>query len=86
MVVQILEIGCARPLPAEGSRRQRYGNFTNGPSSITNLIRLEVVVAAGNDASQWVAEKAGACREGTLLKRLLLHGVAHDAVMFSLTR
>jgi ribosomal-protein-serine acetyltransferase len=52
----------------------------------TNLVRLEVVVAAGNAASHRVAEKAGATREGVLRRRLLLHGIAHDATMFSFTR
>jgi RimJ/RimL family protein N-acetyltransferase len=52
----------------------------------TTLIRLEIVVAAGNLASLRVAEKVGAAREGTLHRRLILHGRPHDAVMFSLTR
>ena len=52
----------------------------------TNLIRLEILIAVGNIASQRVAEKAGAVREGTLRKRLLLHDEPHDAVMFSLIR
>jgi ribosomal-protein-serine acetyltransferase len=52
----------------------------------TNLIRLEILIAVGNAASQRVAEKAGAMREGILRKRLLLHDEAHDAVMFSLIR
>lgn len=52
----------------------------------TNLIRLEVVVATENVASLRAAEKAGAVREGVLRKRLLLHGVAHDAVVFSFVR
>lgn len=52
----------------------------------TGLIRLEIVIAAGNHASHRVAEKAGALREGTLRRRLVLHGAAHDATMFSLTR
>lgn len=52
----------------------------------TDLIRLEIVVAVGNIASQRVAEKAGAIREGVLRSRVLLHGHAHDAVMFSFTR
>jgi len=52
----------------------------------TNLLRLEILIAVGNVASQRVAEKAGAVREGTLRKRLLLHDEPHDAVMFSLIR
>lgn len=52
----------------------------------THLIRLEVLVSTENAASQRVAEKAGALREGVLRSRLILHGRAHDAVMFSFTR
>jgi len=48
------------------------------------LHRIEIVAAVGNVASQRVAEKAGAKREGVLRNRLLLHGRPHDAVMFSL--
>jgi RimJ/RimL family protein N-acetyltransferase len=52
----------------------------------TDLIRLEIVIAIDNVASCRVAEKAGAFREGTLKNRLLLHGAAHDAAVFSFTR
>src|SRR5262245_44656904 len=52
----------------------------------TSLIRLEIVIAAGNAASHRVAEKTGAAREGTLHRRLVLHGTAHDATMFAFTR
>jgi RimJ/RimL family protein N-acetyltransferase len=52
----------------------------------TDLVRLEIVVAVGNVASHRVAEKAGAVPEGTLRSRLLLHGMSHDATMYSLTR
>ena len=52
----------------------------------TDLVRLEVVIAAGNVASHRVAEKSGAIREGILKRRLILHGAAHDATMFALTR
>jgi len=52
----------------------------------TALIRLEIVIAVGNTASHRVAEKTGATREGTLHRRLLLYGTAHDATMFSITR
>jgi RimJ/RimL family protein N-acetyltransferase len=48
------------------------------------LIRIEIVAAVGNLASQRVAEKAGAVREGVMRKALLNHGVAHDAVLTSL--
>jgi ribosomal-protein-serine acetyltransferase len=52
----------------------------------TDLIRLEIVVAVGNEASHRVAEKAGAIREGILYRRLLIRDLAHDSTMFSLTR
>lgn len=49
-----------------------------------NLVRIEIVAAVGNLASQRVAEKAGAVREGLMRKGLLMHGVAYDAVLSSL--
>ena len=52
----------------------------------TDLERLEIVAAVGNVASQRVAEKAGALREGTLRSRLSIHGRQHDAVIYSLIR
>jgi RimJ/RimL family protein N-acetyltransferase len=48
------------------------------------LQRIEIVCAPGNLASQRVAEKAGARREGVLRSRMLLHGQPGDAVIFSL--
>jgi ribosomal-protein-serine acetyltransferase len=52
----------------------------------TDLERLEIVTAVGNKASQCVAEKAGALREGILRSRLCIHGFCHDAYMHSLLR
>ena len=52
----------------------------------TELFRLELLIAVGNLASQRVAEKAGATREGILRQRINVRGVAHDAVLYSLTR
>lgn len=52
----------------------------------TDLLRLEIVAAVGNLASQRVAEKAGALREGLLRRRLVIHGIPHDAVLYSLIR
>ena len=46
--------------------------------------RIEILAAIGNHASQRVAEKAGATREGTLRKRLLVNGQPQDAVLYSL--
>lgn len=46
--------------------------------------RLEIVAAVDNTASQRVAEKAGATREGIERNRHVVHGTLHDAVMYSL--
>jgi ribosomal-protein-serine acetyltransferase len=48
------------------------------------LIRIEIFVAADNTASQRVAEKVGALREGLLRNRFLIRGKPLDAYMFSL--
>lgn len=48
------------------------------------LQRLEIVAAVGNDASQRVALKVGAVREGVARNRLRIHGRQSDAVIFSL--
>jgi len=52
----------------------------------TDIVRLEIVVATGNVASQRVAERAGAQREGMLRRRLFVRGEFQDAVMFSMVR
>jgi len=49
------------------------------------LNRLEILTALGNRASQRVAEKAGATREGVLRSRLVMCDEVWDAVLFSLT-
>jgi RimJ/RimL family protein N-acetyltransferase len=48
------------------------------------LQRVEIVVAVGNLASERVAEKAGAFREGVARNRLVIDGRPADAHMFSL--
>ncbi|MBI2850657.1 MAG: GNAT family N-acetyltransferase [Chloroflexi bacterium] len=48
------------------------------------LQRIELTVAIANRASQRVAEKAGATREGILRNRLFYYDRPHDVVMFSL--
>jgi ribosomal-protein-serine acetyltransferase len=50
------------------------------------LIRAEVVIAVGNEASLKVAEKSGAQREGILRDRVTVREQIHDAVMFSFVR
>jgi RimJ/RimL family protein N-acetyltransferase len=52
----------------------------------TDLVRLEIVCAIGNERSQRVAERARARREGVLRHRLMVHGEPVDAVMYSLVR
>lgn len=48
------------------------------------LIRIEIVAAVGNLASQRVAEKVGAVREGVMRKGLTVREAAHDAVLTAL--
>jgi RimJ/RimL family protein N-acetyltransferase len=48
------------------------------------LDRIEILAALGNERSQRVAHKLGASKEGVLRNRLVIHGQAHDAVVFSL--
>lgn len=52
----------------------------------TDLVRLEIVCAVGNERSRRAAEKAGAEREATLRDRLFFHGRSHDAVLYVLLR
>lgn len=47
------------------------------------LARVRLFHAVGNVGSGRVAAKAGFRREGVLRSRLVLHGVAHDALMWS---
>jgi RimJ/RimL family protein N-acetyltransferase len=49
-----------------------------------DLIRVEVVMAVGNRASQRVAEKAGAHYEGILHNRMVVGREIYDAHMYSL--
>lgn len=48
------------------------------------LIRAEIVVAVGNEASRRVAEKIGAHYEGILLNRMVVGKSIYDAHMYSL--
>ena len=56
----------------------RFGFETLG------LKRIEIHAAVRNVASQRVAEKVGAVREGVLRKRLLIRGQSQDSVLFSM--
>lgn len=48
------------------------------------LVRVEIVIAVGNEASQRVAQKVGAVREGVLRNRIVVGDKVYDAVMYSL--
>jgi RimJ/RimL family protein N-acetyltransferase len=48
------------------------------------LIRVEIVIAVGNQASIRVAEKMGAHDEGILLNRIVVGKSIYDAHMYSL--
>ncbi len=47
------------------------------------LKRIEIVASVQNIPSQRVAERAGALKEGVSRNRLEIHGLAHDAVIYS---
>ena len=51
---------------------------------VLTLQRLEILTEVDNLASQRVAEKAGAVREGILHRRLVIQGNSVDAVVYSL--
>lgn len=65
-------------IATEGTRKLCEWAFTE-----KGLHRIEIIMSVENTASQRVAEKAGAVREGILCQRLLLDGRRHDAVMFA---
>jgi ribosomal-protein-serine acetyltransferase len=48
------------------------------------LIRVEIVIAVGNEPSKRVAEKIGAHYEGIMLNRMVVGTQIHDAHMYSL--
>jgi ribosomal-protein-serine acetyltransferase len=48
------------------------------------LMRIEIMMSTQNKASKKVATNAGARLEGRLRNRLQLHGVNHDAYLYSL--
>jgi RimJ/RimL family protein N-acetyltransferase len=70
----------------QGIATAAVGQLAAFAFSETSLGRLEIVCAVGNEASQRVAEKAGAIREGVLRGRLFLHEKPHDAVMYAMLR
>ncbi|RJP50303.1 MAG: N-acetyltransferase [Anaerolineaceae bacterium] len=74
-------------------RTPRHGNGTAGRAAKlaarfaferAKLIRAEIVIAVGNEASRRVAEKIGAHYEGILLNRMTVRSHIYEAHMFSL--
>lgn len=72
------------------ARKTRHGVATSATRMAARfsfetlgLNRVELLVPTTNVASQRVAEKAGAKREGVLRKRLRLNGIVHDAFVYS---
>lgn len=49
------------------------------------MVRLEIIVAVGNEASRRVAERAGAAYEGILRSRYQMHGRTLDAHSYAIT-
>ena len=75
------------------TRRTRRGFATSAVLELarwgfsnTDLNRFEIVAAVDNVASQRVAERAGAHREGIAKQRLVFGGRVHDAAIYSLVR
>jgi RimJ/RimL family protein N-acetyltransferase len=54
--------------------------------SVTDLYRLEIIAAVNNLASQRVAEKAGAIREGILRQRSLVAGGRQNSIIYSVLK
>ncbi len=74
-------------------RRSRHGQGIAGRAAKLaarfafekiGLVRVEIVIAAGNQASMRVAEKIGAHYEGILLNRMVVGKSIYDAHMYSL--
>ena len=74
-------------------RRTRYGQGIAGRAAKlaarfafekVGLVRVEIVIAVGNQASLRVAEKVGAHYEGVLLNRMVVGRSIYDAHMYSL--
>ena len=68
----------------EGAATEATGLLAKFGFLELQLMRIEIVVAVGNLASQKVAQKVGAVREGRLRNRVNSGGEFRDAYMFSL--
>ena len=69
-----------RGLATDAARQVSVAGFDD-----LGLARIEIVALADNIASQRVAAKLGALREGVSGNRVVLAGQARDAVVFSLS-
>ena len=74
-------------------RRSRHGQGIAGRAARlaarfafekVGLVRVEIVIAVGNQASMRVAQKIGAHYEGVLLNRMVVGKSVYDAHMYSL--
>ena len=68
-------------IATEATRQLCRWAFSEG-----QLRRIEILASVENLASQRVAVKAGAVREGILRHRLVLHERPHDCVLFSILK
>lgn len=73
-------------LTGRGVARAAVRQLRDFAFAATDLERLEVVIAVNNERSIRVAVALGAGREGLHERRLRIHGVFHDAVMFAMLR
>jgi len=71
------------PQTGKGFCTQAVRLLVENTMKALNLIRIEIIVAVDNIASQKVAEKAGAQFEAVLKNRIRLRGLAVDANMFA---
>ena len=62
----------------------RQGDEHDFGATFPERVRIELVVAVENLASQRVAAKVGALREGLMRNRLQINGVTHHAYLHSL--
>ena len=76
-----------------GEAHRGRGMATNAAARVAaigfgelGLVRIEIVTLPDNLASQRVAGKLGAVREGRFRNRLLIDGQPQDGVVFSLVR
>lgn len=72
---------CGRGIATAAARRVAKYAFET-----LDIERIEIVAAVENRASQRVAEKLGASREGILRRRMRVGDTQHDAVSYSLVR